>query len=137
MKREASNDEITPDTKRKIEEVIKNFSTSIITLSAKNTTNFQNKSKYEIMGHIGKLLSQISAGAFDQNIDAYVGFVINTIKQEQSDNLIDTDLMKNIYEGTTKLIELKPPAVTRRVFDRILRAVDYGVYYAICKHQQS
>jgi hypothetical protein len=131
IKREPGRDEITNEMKQQIEDVVKDLSESLEPFIG--NIGLERKSKYEIMGHAGKLLSQISAGAFDKNIEAYVGFVVNTIKQEEVwIKEIQKSTIDKIYAGTEKLVNLKT-RTTRRTFDKILRMVDYGVYYAIWK----
>jgi hypothetical protein len=84
-------------------------------------------SKYAIMGPVGRLLPCILAGQFENIPDSYVGFVVNIHKQENKRSL-DPEGYKKLKEAVETILEVKK-GITPRSFHRIMRAIDYGVFF--------
>lgn len=83
------------------------------------------KSKSSMMGPVGKLISAISAGRFENKI-AIVGFVANI-----HNNVSKTPLSQNAFnrlsaavDGLEQLRKLVPS----RMWLRVLREIDYAVF---------
>ena len=83
--------------------------------------------KHAIMGPVGKLLAIIGASKFGDNVDSYVGYIVN-IHSQQSKKHLTVEGMENLKEATSVLIRLKKSS-SERAFLKILNSVDYGVYY--------
>jgi hypothetical protein len=84
-------------------------------------------SKHAIMGPAGKLLGIIAVSKFGNNVDAYVGYIVN-VHQQQSRKPLTLDGMANLKNAVSQLIQLKQRS-SERAFLKMLSSVDYGVYY--------
>ncbi|PSN96576.1 hypothetical protein B9Q09_02055 [Candidatus Marsarchaeota G2 archaeon ECH_B_SAG-C16] len=84
-------------------------------------------SKTAIMGPVGKLLSMIEASQFGESVESYVGHIIN-IHNQSSKKLVTQAGIERLRKGVEILVDLKK-RFTDRDFHRIVRSVDYGVYF--------
>ncbi|PSN95413.1 hypothetical protein B9Q06_05910 [Candidatus Marsarchaeota G2 archaeon ECH_B_2] len=91
-------------------------------------------SKTAIMGPVGKLLSMIEASQFGESVESYVGHIINihnqssNIHNQSSKKLVTQAGIERLRKGVEILVDLKK-RFTDRDFHRIVRSVDYGVYF--------
>lgn len=83
--------------------------------------------KHAIMGPVGKLIEIIGASKFGDNVDSYVGYIVN-IHQNESKKALSLEGMASLREAVTTLMQLKA-RFSERTFLKILRSVDYGVYF--------
>jgi hypothetical protein len=83
--------------------------------------------KHAILGPAGKLLGIVAASKFGNNIDSYVGYIVN-IHNQQSKKHLTLEGMKSLRSAVSKLVELKKQS-SERAFLKFLNSVDYGVYY--------
>jgi len=88
-------------------------------------------SKTAILGPVGKLLSMIEASQFGESVESYVGHIIN-IHNQSSKKLITQTGIERLRKGVEILVDLKRH-YTDRDFHRIVRSVDYGVYFRKAK----
>jgi hypothetical protein len=84
-------------------------------------------SKHAIMGPAGKLLGIISASNFGDNVEAYIGYITN-IHDQQSKNRLTQLGMSNLKNAVTTILKIRE-TVSERAFLKILRSIDYAVYY--------
>jgi hypothetical protein len=84
-------------------------------------------SKTAIMGPVRKLLSMIEASQFGESVESYVGHIIN-IHNQSSKKLVTQAGIERLRKGVEILVDLKK-RFTDRDFHRIVRSVDYGVYF--------
>jgi hypothetical protein len=90
-------------------------------------------SKTAIMGPVGKLLSMIEASQFGESVESYVGHIINIHNQSSKDKELITQAgIERLRKGVEILVDLKR-RFTDRDFHRIVRSVDYGVYFRKAK----
>lgn len=82
-------------------------------------------SKSSLMGPVGKLLSSVSSGRFE-NKDAIVGYVVNIHSNASTKSLsqVACNHLKRAIDSLQQLKEL----VTERMWLRILREIDYAVF---------
>jgi len=107
----------------KIEEIQQNLFEYLKDYRAENP----GYTKHSVMGPAGKLLTILSASMFGENVDSYVGYIEN-IHESQSKKHLSPEGRERLRSATQALIELKQNA-SERYFLKIVRAVDYGVYY--------
>lgn len=84
-------------------------------------------SKTAIMGPVGKLLSMIEASQFGESVESYVGHIIN-VHNQSSKKLVTQAGIERLRKGVEILVDMKK-RFTDRDFHRIVRSVDYGVYF--------
>lgn len=81
--------------------------------------------KSALMGPVGKLISSIASGKFD-NEDAIVGFIVSIHNNTSVKKIQETDLQA-LREAVQELGELHK-LIPRRFWLRTLREIDYGVF---------
>ena len=106
----------------KIEEIQQNLFEYLKDYRAENP----GYTKHSVMGPAGKLLTILSASMFGENVDSYVGYIENIHKSQKRP--LSPEVRERLRSATQALIELKQNA-SERYFLKIVRAVDYGVYY--------
>ncbi|MEM0272589.1 MAG: hypothetical protein QW514_08620 [Thermoprotei archaeon] len=87
----------------------------------------QRYTKHAIMGPVGKLLTIVESSMFGDNVDSYVGYIAN-VHDAQSEKRLSKEGMEKLRAATSKLINLRRQ-VSERAFLKIVRSVDYGVYF--------
>jgi len=110
------------DSKKLLEEVQEDLFTYLQSYRAEE----QGFSKHAIMGPVGKLLPQVLAQRFGDNVDAYVGYVAN-IHRQQTGYLPSVDSIDRLRNAVTKLLRLKH-GLPEREFVRAIETIDYGVF---------
>ncbi|MGB9759924.1 MAG: hypothetical protein ACP5PT_02495 [Brevinematia bacterium] len=88
-------------------------------------------SKSSIMGPVGKLLAQILAKRFGNNVEPYVGFTIN-VHRNMAGSLPSKEAVEKLSSAVQSLLDLSNQ-LTERDFARLINLVDYGVYFKKCK----
>lgn len=83
-------------------------------------------SKHTIMGPVGKLLSLITSGRFE-NRDAIIGYVINVHRNTARSDYVPKEAIDKLNDALTLMQELRKK-VSTRVWLRLLREIDYAVY---------
>lgn len=83
--------------------------------------------KHAIMGPVGKLIEIVGASRFGDNVDSYVGYIVN-VHENESKKGLTTEGMASLREAVAILMGLKS-RFSERTFLKILRSVDYGVYF--------
>lgn len=81
--------------------------------------------KSALMGPVGKLISSIASGKFD-NEDAIIGFIVSIHNNTSVKKIEETDL-RALREAVQELAELHK-LIPRRFWLRTLREIDYGVF---------
>ena len=84
-------------------------------------------SKHAIMGPVGKLLDILSAIKFGDNVESYVGYIIN-IHDQQSVKRVSQIGMSNLKDAVTTILAIRE-TVSERAFLKILSSISYAVYY--------
>ncbi len=85
--------------------------------------------KTAIMGPVGKLLSLVESSRFGDNVDGYVGYIVNIHRQQSvGHNEISLEGMERLMKSVQTLLDLKKE-FSSRDFHRIIRSVDYAVYF--------
>jgi len=79
-------------------------------------------SKHAIMGPVGKLLGIIAASKFGDNVESYVGYIINIHDQQSIIGI------SNLKDAVTTILAIRE-TVSERAFLKILSSIDYAVYY--------
>ena len=82
-------------------------------------------SKHSVMGPVGKLLSVLESGRFE-NKDSLLGYVIN-IHNNTARSRISADDIEHLKQALKKLEELRNN-VNIRTWIRFMREIDYAVY---------
>jgi hypothetical protein len=84
-------------------------------------------SKYALMGPVSKLLPVLVGEQFGNNVSSYVGYVTN-IHSQQSMKRLTPKGFAELEKGVKTILEIKTE-VSQREFNRIIRAIDYGVFF--------
>jgi hypothetical protein len=84
-------------------------------------------SKYALMGPVSKLLNALVGEQFGSNISSYLGFIAN-IHLQQSMKSLTPDGYSKLETGIRTILEIKTQ-VSQRGFNRIIRAIDYGIFF--------
>jgi hypothetical protein len=84
--------------------------------------------KYAIMGPIGKLLPTLLSEQFGDTVESYVGYVVNIHSHESVKKHLGVDGFEQLKKGIATIIEIKN-SVTPRNFQKIIRSIDYGIFY--------
>jgi hypothetical protein len=86
-------------------------------------------SKYALMGPVSKLLNALVGEQFGSNISSYLGYIAN-IHLQQSMNSLTPDGYSKLETGIRTILEIKRrKEVSQRGFNRIIRAIDYGIFF--------
>ncbi|MEM3573580.1 MAG: hypothetical protein QXW47_10175 [Candidatus Jordarchaeales archaeon] len=116
-------------TVEKDKEEVKNLTNGIITELSEYLKGFvpqrESISKHSIMGPVGKLLSVIESGRFE-NKEALIGYLIN-IHNNTSMNRISKEGLDHVKCALDELEKLRSK-VDVRTWLRLLREIDYAVY---------
>lgn len=84
-------------------------------------------SKYAIMGPVGKLLPALLGEQFGDNVQSYVGYIAN-IHSQGSNKHLTTERYEELQLAINTILEIKTK-VSQRAFIRIIRAIDYGIFF--------
>jgi len=88
-------------------------------------------SKSSVMGPVGKLLSQVLAKRFGNNVDPYVGFTVN-IHRNMTGFLPSNEAIGKLRFAVQELLNLSEQ-LTERDFAKLINLIDYGVYFKKCR----
>ena len=119
MKTEKANNE------EKTTELKKNVIQSLFEYLGSYKPERWGESKGNLIGPVGKLLSAVSSGRFE-NEDAIIGYVINIHNNTSTLNLTPVSL-GNLKTAINSLHQIKLLA-NERMWLRILREIDYAVF---------
>jgi len=136
---EAENKRDLQDIKKEAEEIQSNLYEYLKTYVPKEQSSSYSKpgmqssslSKSSVMGPVGKLLSQILAKRFGNNVEPYVGFTIN-IHRNMTGFLPTNEAIDKLRQAVKELLDLSDQ-LTERDFAKLINLVDYGVYFRRCK----
>ena len=84
--------------------------------------------KYAIMGPIGKLLPTLLSEQFGDTVESYVGYIANIHSHESVKKNLGVDGFEQLKKGIETIIEIKN-SVTPRKFQKIIRSIDYGIFF--------
>ncbi len=90
----------------------------------------QTRSKYGLMGPVGKILSEVKSGRRDTA--SLKGYALRV--HEATQKRLSTVALEALEEGIDILVTLLADAPIT-THDRILDRLDYGLYYALRKHE--
>jgi len=110
------------DSKKLLEEIQEDLFTYLQSYRAEA----EGFSKHSIMGPVGKLFPQVLAKRFGDNVDAYVGYVVN-IHRQQTGYLPSVDSIDSLKNAVSKLLRLKH-GLSEREFVRVVETIDYGIF---------
>lgn len=126
---EAENKKDLQDIKKEAEEIQSNLYEYLKTYVPKDQSGSLSKSS--VMGPVGKLLSQILAKRFGNNVEPYVGFTIN-VHRNMTGFLPTDEAIEKLRQAVKELLDLSDQ-LTERDFAKLINLVDYGVYFMKCK----
>lgn len=126
---EAENKKDLQDIKEEAEKIQSSLYEYLKTYVPKEQSSSLSKSS--VMGPVGKLLSQVLAKRFGNNVEPYVGFTIN-IHRNMTGFLPTNEAVDKLRQAVKELLDLSDQ-LTERDFAKLINLVDYGVYFKKCK----
>ncbi|MDI6876079.1 MAG: hypothetical protein QMC96_04825 [Methanomicrobiales archaeon] len=94
-------------------------------------THRKGYSKHAIMGPAGKLLSAVMSEKLESE-DALIGYILN-IHENMTGYSVKKEHREHLEKGVRMLLELKKKTPNRN-FAKIMREIDYGIYYRRMRH---